>query len=257
MLPEYLKHSLIRTPLEKPSRKIQSLLESKQLIKYPEKREIQLESARTDLLIEQVVSSSANCLDIGAHLGSVLSKIVQLSPNGKHMAFEAIPYKANWLRKKFPEVDVKQMALTDSQGEIKFYLDKRQTGYSGLHPRSGKQLETLQELIVPCNTLDNLLLPQCQIDFIKIDVEGAELSVFQGAKNTLSRYHPTILFECAISSIGRFGVTPRKMFDFLTQEYGYSIYLIKDFLIGGKPLTFEKFNGAMHYPFQAFNFIAK
>jgi FkbM family methyltransferase len=257
MIPEYFKHLLIRTPLQEPSHKIKSLIRLKELINFPEQREIQLESDRIDLLMKQVIFSSANCLDIGAHLGSVLTKITHLAPEGKHMAFEALPYKANWLKKKFPEVQVRQVALTDKQGETKFYLDKDRTGYSGMSPNLGKRAKTIQEIVVPCNTLDDLLPENHQIDFMKIDVEGTELSVFKGAKNTLSRYHPIILFECVRSSAHRYGVTPKIMFEYLNQEYGYSIFLVKDFLVGGKPLTLEKFDAAMHYPFQAFNFVAK
>jgi FkbM family methyltransferase len=257
MIPEYFKHLLIRTPLQEPSHKIKSLIRLKELINFPEQREIQLESDRINILMKQIIFSSANCLDIGAHLGSVLTKIVELAPKGKHLAFEAIPYKADWLKKKFPEVEVRQVALTDKQGETKFYLDKDRTGYSGMHPNQQKRTKAFQELVVPCNRLDDLLPENHKIDFIKIDVEGAELSVFKGARNTLSRYHPTILFECVRSSSHKYGVTPRSIFEFLTQEYGYSIFLIKDFLVGGKPLTLERFEAAMYYPFQAFNFVAK
>ena len=52
-------------------------------------------------------------MDIGCHIGSMLSTILRLAPRGQHWAFEPTPSKAAWLRAKFPEVEVREMALTE------------------------------------------------------------------------------------------------------------------------------------------------
>lgn len=254
---EYIKHSLVRTPLEVPSQKLKSIFSYVNLIKHPEQREVCTEHLRINHLMQRLVSKSANCLDVGAHLGSVLSQIVRLAPEGQHLAVEALPYKAEWLTKKFPEVDIRQLALTDKEGEIEFYLNKRATGFSGLRPSSYGNAESFKKILVKCSTLDLILPPERQIDFIKIDVEGAELSVFKGAKNTLNKYHPPILFECTKSAIASFEVSPGDIFNYLTQQHGYSVYLIKSFLNNGQPLTYEEFFESLNYPFKAFNFLAK
>lgn len=47
-----------------------------------------------------------------------------------------------------------------------------------------------------------------------------------------------------------------EVFEFLTQLQ-YSVFLPKDILENGQPLTFAEFDQALQYPFKAFNFIAR
>ena len=61
-------------------------------------------------------------------------------------------------------------------------------------------------------------------DFLKVDVEGNELSVFMGAKQLLRSYKPKILFECEVRFVGE--ATLLKTFDFL-QGIGYTGYFIR------------------------------
>lgn len=253
---EYLKHLLIRTPLQEPAKKLQFLLESKKRNQHPELNEIYVEGQRTEQMLRQVIKDSFNCIDIGCHLGSVLSEIVKIAPNQQHIAFEPIPYKAEWLKDKFPEVEVKQMALSDTPGQVTFYINPNFSGFSGLQPHQAQKDANLKEITVKCETLDNILVPDRPVNFIKIDVEGAELPALRGAQNTLSRYQPTILFECTKAGVSGFGYEPVDLFNFLTKDFSYSIFLLKDFLNNDQPLEFERFFQAMHYPFQAFNFLA-
>jgi FkbM family methyltransferase len=253
---EYIKHLLIRTPLEKPAYKIQHLFEYRERQKHPELHEIYMESQRIGQFIERVVSESSNCLDIGAHLGSMLSEIIKIAPGGHHIAFEAIPYKAHWLKQKFPEVEVKQVALSDTTGETTFYINKSRSGFSGLQQHNVKQNDRVLQIDVTCDRLDNILAPDYRVDFIKIDVEGAELAAFMGAEKTLRRDRPILLFECTRSALSGHGITPEQIFEFLTKNHSYSIFLLKDFLEEREPLNLERFQQALVYPFQAFNFVA-
>lgn len=102
---EYFKHLLIRTPLEKPAMQLAPMFGLKKSYNHnPDLYEIQIEPSRIDRILEQILGKSSNCIDIGVHLGSMLSQITQLAPQGRHFAFEPIPYKVNWLKKKFPDV---------------------------------------------------------------------------------------------------------------------------------------------------------
>ena len=253
---EYLKHLLIRTPFESTAKELQSFFNKQKLSKHPELKDLYAESQRMEKVMTQIIKDDFNCIDIGCHLGSVLSDILKLAPNQHHIAFEAIPKKATWLKQKFPEVDVKQMALGDTVGEVSFYIYPERSGFSGLKPRDSQKNAQVQKITVECQTLDNVLNPDIPVNFLKVDVEGAELPVFRGASKTLSRYQPAIIFECAKGSISNFGYTPEDLFNFLTKEHSYSIYLFKDFLNKSQPLTLQKFSQALQYPFQAFNFLA-
>ncbi|MCV3214938.1 FkbM family methyltransferase [Plectonema radiosum NIES-515] len=252
---EYIKHLFIRTPLEKPTKKIRHFLGFRQRIMYPELIDIYQESDRTDKAMERIIGDSFNCIDIGCHLGSTLSTILNLAPLGHHIAIEPLPYKADWLKQKFPEVEVKELALTDTPGEVTFYFNTTQSAYSGLHRREMKN-STLQELTVKSEMLDTILPADHRVDFIKLDVEGGELAVLRGAESTLQRYRPVLLFECTQPGLSSFGLKPIEVFEFLTQKHSYSIFLLKDFLSDRLPLDFDQFDNALHYPFKAFNFIA-
>lgn len=252
---EYTKHLLIRTPLEIPAEKIRGLLEFSQIRKHPELTDIYIEPLRIEQMMRRVICDSFNCIDVGCHLGSTLSAILKLAPQGHHIAFEPIPYKARWLKRKFPKVDVREISLGDTPGEVTFYYNANQSGFSGLR-RHMTANNTILELTVQCELLDNILPPDQRIDFMKVDVEGGELAVLRGAADMLRRYRPTLLFECTRSGLSSFGFTSAQIFEFLTKQHSYSVFLLKHFLNDGEPLDFEQFHNALQYPFQAFNFIA-
>jgi len=253
---EYIKHLLIRTPFEKPAQKIQKLLKFRRRSQHPELGEIYMESLRIEQAMQRILFDSANCLDIGCHLGSTLSDILRLAPKGNHIAFEPTSYKARWLKQKFPEIEIRDIALSDTSGETKFYVNTGRSGFSGLGKPNPKNKETFLEISIQCERLDNILSPEYRVDFIKIDVEGYELAVLRGAVDTLKRYRPALLFECNRAGLSRSGFTSTQIFEFLTQHQSYSVFLLKDFLKDNQPLDYERFNNALQYPFQAFNFIA-
>jgi FkbM family methyltransferase len=253
---EYFKHFLIRTPLQKPAEAIRFLAEAREQKKYPELQEIHLEPKRVEQVIRRVVNRSSNCVDIGCHLGALLNIMLESAPQGKHIAFEPTPYKAKWLRKKFPEVDIKELALSDTAGEVTFYLDTQISGVNALLPSKKQNSENLEKVIVKSERLDNVLNPDKRVDFIKIDVIGAELAVLRGGEKTISRYHPIVLFESGREKLATFNFTTAEVFEFFTQQHSYSIFLLKDFLNNGEPLSLERFDQAHEYPFQAFNFLA-
>src|SRR4029077_771836 len=116
MLPLYWKHLLVRTPLEGLAKAVQHKLAGLKVLRHPGLREVYLEDGRIDRVLKALVRPDSNCIDVGAHLGSTLRALVRLPPKGKHWAFEPLPQKAEWLRKKFPDVAVRQLALSDAAG---------------------------------------------------------------------------------------------------------------------------------------------
>jgi FkbM family methyltransferase len=66
--------------------------------------------------MERELREDADCLDVGAHAGSVLREIVRLAPRGRHVAWEPLPGLAAGLRADFPGVAVREAALADQAG---------------------------------------------------------------------------------------------------------------------------------------------
>jgi FkbM family methyltransferase len=182
--------------------------------------------------------------------------MLSLAPRGRHFAFEPIPKKAAWLRSKFPEVEVRQMCLSEASGVVTFHQNLTHSGYSSLLGGSGKPGDNIKIIEVPCDRLDRVLPPDHRVDFIKMDVEGAELRVFAGAVDTLRRWRPIVLFECTLTGMSNYGFDAEQVWRQITSIDTYSIFLVKDFLAGGQPLTLHAFEVAMRYPFQAFDFVA-
>ena len=201
-----------------------------------------------------ILTSEANTIDIGAHLGSQLSLQVRLAHRGRHMAFEPVPQKARWLRQKFPEVDVREVALHERASRNEFFVNTARPGYSGLRPHEAKEGD-FYRITVQQQSLDDVLGDSAEIDFIKIDVEGGELFVLKGAVGVLARCKPTLLFESTSSGLQAWGLCPDDLFQFLN-EHGYRIYLPRSFVSAGRALEREEFAAAHEYPFWAFNFIA-
>jgi FkbM family methyltransferase len=177
-----------------------------------------------------------------------------MSPQGHHIAIEPIAYKAAWLRRKYPQVQIHNVALGDQTGVADFHWNPRRSGFSSLKgPGAGAGVSSFE---VEIKRLDDLVPVDRSIGFIKVDVEGAELYVLRGAQRVLAASRPIVLFECTRSGMSHFGITAAEVFDFITKEINYHIFLLKAWLSQGPPLDLPGFERAMTYPFQAFNFVA-
>jgi FkbM family methyltransferase len=217
--------------------------------------ETYIEGDRIEEAMRRILKPDSNCIDIGCHIGSSLSLMLRYAPRGRHIAFEPIPLKANWLRQKFPEVDVKNMALGDKRERLTFYQNASRPGFSGLAKDSASEDEIV-ELTVDCEMLDNVAASDRRFAFVKIDVEGAELLVLKGARQLIARDRPIILFESSHDGAPRLGLNREDLFNFFVVELGYRVFYIKDFLETRAPLDLAGFQKAAVYPFQAFNFLA-
>jgi FkbM family methyltransferase len=254
MVPLYWKHLLIRTPLEQPARQLQHFLGRWEVFRHPGLRAVHDEEDEIDRLFDRLIRPDSNCIDVGAHIGSTLSAIIRRAPRGRHMAFEPVPRKAVWLRRKFPEVDIRAIALTDETGQVRFDENRSRSGFSSIAPPGQTRRGGLT---VRCDRLDNVADPDRRIDFLKLDVEGAELLVLRGATRLLQRHRPAILFESGPGAAEKLGLTREALFTYLTRDLGYSVYLVGEFLRGAGPIDLKTFHECHHYPFRAFNYFAR
>ncbi|BAP54705.1 FkbM family methyltransferase [Thioploca ingrica] len=257
-LREYVAHLFINTPFEEHAFWLKKIIKRMKFNrqKHPELEKLRREFSLTRPVMQRLIQDPMNCIDVGAHLGSVLSQILKFSPHGNHIAIEPVPYKAQWLREKFPTVEVHQVAVSDAPSIANFHYYLHQSGFSGLQAREPLNSQNEIQFTVKCERLDDLIPADKSIDFIKVDIEGNEFNFFRGAQQTLQRCQPHILFECTRSNLRSFNLQPIEIFDFLTQHH-YAVFFLEDWFNANKPLDIEQFSNAiMHYPFQAFNFLA-
>jgi FkbM family methyltransferase len=174
-------------------------------------------------LLARELRADSDCLDAGAHAGSVLREMVRLAPRGRHVAWEPLPALAATLRAAFPGVDVREAALGDTSGERAFMHVLDDPGWSGLvASRPTPSRGPTETLSVHCERLDDVLPDGVRPAFLKIDVEGAEVQVLRGAQRTLAEHRPTIALEHGSGSAEYHGTGPEEVHALL-DDLGYAI----------------------------------
>lgn len=211
---------------------------------------------QTIAIMRRVLRPDSNALDVGAFEGGMLKHMVRLAPRGKHMAFEPQPDRFRELVRAFPAVDVRPYAIGDRSATVPFHCMEQHPALSGLSRRERDLAgERAHEIMVPMETLDRAVPPGRPIHLVKIDVEGAELGVFQGGANLLRAHRPVVVFECGAGGADHFGTTPRALHELVTGEIGLRISLLADWLAGRGPLSraafAEQFERRLHFYFVA------
>jgi FkbM family methyltransferase len=205
----------------------------------------------TRLVLAVALSQKSNCIDIGSHTGAVLAEIVRCAPNGRHIAYEPLPHLAEQLAARFPRVDVRNAAVSNRSGSAPFTYVKGLPDYSGFKERSYPGRQDTETITVRVERLDSSLPPGYVPDLLKVDVEGAEREVIEGAIGTISRHKPTILFEHGKGAADRYGTRPTDVFELLCREAELRIFDID----GNGPLTVDEFSATFEEN-RLWNFVA-
>lgn len=209
-------------------------------------------------IIKRVCTASSNCVDVGAHDGDFLDIFLQYAPKGMHFGFEPIPNLYQKLTKKYQQfrnVAVFDTALSNTEGTSEFNYVITNPAYSGIKKRLyDRKHEQETILTVKTNKLDHLIPDNVPVHFIKIDVEGAELFVLEGAARIIGQYSPVIIFEFGLGGSDIYGTSPEKIYNFFSL-LGYDISLLSDYLKNKQPLTLtnlqEQFHERKNYYFIA------
>ena len=151
--------------------------------------------------MKRFVPQDRDSIDVGANVGVHTYFLARWSR--RVHAFEPNPRLAEYLRRATSrKVNVIATALSDSTGVAKLSIPRlhgvEADPYASLEPRvaslrASEFEEAVDEVEVRTAPLDSLGMTE--IGFIKIDVEGHELAVLRGARETLERDHPTLLIE--------------------------------------------------------------
>ncbi len=179
-------------------------------------------------------------VDVGAQVGQYTLLAAQ-AVGAKERVFSFEPEPRNFERlmtniqlNGFTNVETHNCAIADFVGESSFYLEQPQQkdnanwGVYSLHRKA--EWVQYQEIRVPVTTLDSALSSAKRVDVIKVDVEGAELSVFRGAGNILRKFQPILIFEAEERNVQNFGYSTMELKEYV-HSLGYSLYWGQ----GGKP----------------------
>ncbi len=163
--------------------------------------------------LKHLIPHEAVIFDVGANHGRFAKPLAQIH-GGSCMvyAFEPLEYNYTLARsvlRSFPNIKVFPLALSDKHGSAILFVPvkKKSKRINHVTAHLGKQgyeqyfafsaEKDVFSTEIQTETLDNFMASEklSRLDFIKIDVEGAENNVFRGGLNTLKKHKPVIFCE--------------------------------------------------------------
>jgi len=178
---------------------------------------------RKRMLFERLVKPGMTVLDIGANKGyfSFISCKL-MKGEGRVLSFEPDFENCGWIEKSiaannYKNIKLFPIALFDKNARLTLFRGQK-SGHHSLVENKG-----LGSTIIEARRLDNVLFQESieKTDLIKIDVEGAEIQVLQGAENTLKNQSPKLIIDLH-------NIDKGKLFDLLDSA-GYKVF---DYLSG-------------------------
>ncbi|MEK3901866.1 MULTISPECIES: FkbM family methyltransferase [unclassified Paenibacillus] len=180
--------------------------------------------------IFNLLTSTSVILDIGANCGYYSLHLARHYPLSKVYAFEPIPATFENLQKNLDlnhvsNVTAYNIGLSDKSGTLPVYFYKQGSGNSSLQNLSGG--EEVMQVDCEFRTLDSYIeqIPE-QIDFIKCDVEGAELLVLEGGLDMISKHKPILLFELLRKWAAKFSYHPNDVLQIL-EKLDYRCFAVE------------------------------
>lgn len=178
----------------------------------------------------KIIEKNDVVFDIGGNYGWYSIHIAKKFPLSEIYSFEPVPntfaiLKENISINNIKNIKVVNMGLSNEVGEFTFYCDPNLTVNASLNNVSDNS--NAIEVICKVDIFDNFVKKNniTKIDFIKCDIEGAELFALIGAKKSINNYKPKIFVEMLRKWALKFGYHPNDIIFFL-KELGYKCFII-------------------------------
>lgn len=186
------------------------------------------------VMYQQVYNSNQNhvMIDVGANIGAITKILLRhIDPaTGRIIAIDAHP---RWLDQfafaDHPQVETHNIGCYSSVCKKKFVAEDQLTGtgYIGLPAdKTYLNVSRLKSQLIQCETLDNLVITNNKISFIKIDAESADFEILLGSKNILIKNRPFVVFEFTGQILERAHGRSRKDFFEFFQTHQYNLYSV-------------------------------
>lgn len=174
-------------------------------------------------------------VDIGGNQGEFTLLAAKKLTNGKVLTFEPVSdyfqrLKNNVQLNRFNNVTLFQLGLSNQKGELPIYTSlatdiHRGSVHDGLSSLYKTDERGVLQQVIKLDVFDDLV-DLNRLDFIKIDVEGAELFALKGAEKHIRKFLPDILIEISETTYSAAGYSTKEMLNYL-QSFGYEPYKIK------------------------------
>ena len=179
----------------------------------------------------RLVKKGSVFFDIGANMGWYAINLAKLVMEIKVFAFEPIPRTFGYLEKNIvlngvENIETFNFGFSDKENDVSFYYYPEDSGNASMADVTGRN--NIQ--VIPCRVMkldDFVAREKVGPDFIKCDVEGAELLVFQGGERTLSEFKPIVLVEMLRKWSAKFDYHPNRIIQ-LFSYCGYQCFTINN-----------------------------
>jgi len=183
-------------------------------------------------VIMKLLPNRGNFIDIGANIGWHSLIIAKNFKQIKVYAFEPIKKTYEFLKQNI-ELNIIKNITTYNFGffnknkKISFYTYKEGSGNSSIKNLSNR--ENVIRQVAHVKIFDDFAKKnRLKVDFIKCDVEGAELFVFLGAKKVLSKYKPIVFCEMLRKWSKKFKYHPNEII-LIFNKLGYECFKISNY----------------------------
>jgi FkbM family methyltransferase len=191
---------------------------------YARRLREEIEGGEPELaMLGAFVGKGGVAVDIGANEGVYAYALSEIGADVH--AFEANPEFADFASRMLGDrARVHRLALSNETGHASFFVPLADDG-SALHlagnlKNSHRQFDRQTVIKVEVRTLDSFAFSNVQL--IKADVEGSELEVLEGARETIGRDHPALLLELLSGTYP----DPLAVTREVCERYGYSAFVV-------------------------------
>jgi FkbM family methyltransferase len=182
-------------------------------------------------MVLKLLEDGMTVFDIGANFGWYVLNISKKFPKSHIFAFEPIPKTFDYLSKNvslngISNVSIFNFGFSNQEGKFELFYYPEGSGNASLTNVSG--LTDVEKIVCSIRKMDaftdeNNVHP----DFIKLDVEGAELFVMQGGIKTIEQDRPIIFAELLRKWSAKFNYHPNELIDLL-KDSGYRCFITKE-----------------------------
>jgi FkbM family methyltransferase len=175
----------------------------------------------------EALGEGGTFLDVGANVGfySVIA-LDRVGDSGNVYSFEMDPRPLRCLRRTIAEfgysnIHVTEAAVADIDGSLSFE-PKAEHGHNRIERSggSGRRVASVKlDTWVPAHNL-------ARVDVLKVDVEGAEMLVLEGARETIAKFRPLMLCEAEAGTSATFGYSPADLVSHI-EAMGYTTTWLK------------------------------
>ncbi len=191
-------------------------------------------------VISRIVKPGDICLDVGANIGwysTLLQKLV--GAGGEVHAFEPVPNVYEKLRRNITlneppnNVKINNLALGNTEKTVELHIfPNLPEGHHSIATFGNTEYESF-----PCRmvTLDSYLTGNKigEVNFVKMDIEGAEMMMLEGADVLFNQKRPPIWeIEMALDTTRGFGYLPNDLIEYMRGKTDYEFYAIDEISFG-------------------------